>query len=195
VLTPPPALVALATSSLMLTVDPGLDNPAAAAWDRGTLIAASRVKVPDALAELDDIERLERTRRIAELICAWGVAALGGRVPTLVVCEFPQVYTREKSKGDPNVSLMPLASLDGAIAGRLCAYAIAPKPAEWIGQIPKATTGGVKAAWTSVRGAILKSRSRPGELERIVPSHDAVDAYGIGLWILGRLGKSFPGAW
>jgi hypothetical protein len=191
VITPHPELVALATRSRLLAVDPGLKYPAAAAFNCGVLLAASRVRLPRELADLDGVDRGERCRQVAEHVCAWAVGAFGGALPELVVCEFPQIYTREKSKGDPNTSLVPLAGIDVAIAARLCVRVVAPYPGEWVGQIPKATSG---PAWVSVRGRIIRSRLLPGEFERIEETHDAVDSVGVGKWILGMLGKTFPGA-
>jgi len=163
------------------SADPGLRNPAAAVWDRGRLVAASRVKVPKDFSELG---RAERCRRVGVLVAAWirEHAAPSAHV-SVVGVEWPQVYRQGKSKGDPN-DLVPLAGVDVAIACELDAEVLDYLPREWCGGIPKAEKGD---PWASPRGVIVRSRLRDEELAAIVPSHDAVDATGIGLKFLGRL--------
>ena len=111
----------------------------------------------------------------------------------MLVIEWPQVYRAGKSKGDP-ADLLPLVGVGMCLAGLLHPGAIkSPTPAEWIGQLPKSTTGD---PWASARGQRIGSRLSDVERGRVVPSHDAVDAVGIGLYCLGRLERRrvFPGA-
>ncbi|MGN6103510.1 MAG: hypothetical protein ACTHU0_00155 [Kofleriaceae bacterium] len=183
-----PARVRELASAPLLAVDPGTRYPAAALFDRGRLVAASRVPVPRALAKL---ERAERCRQIAKLIAAWALEKTGGPAPRALVFEWPQVYRATKSKGDPN-DLIPLAAIGTAVAALLdVEQVVSPLPREWIGGIPKVETGD---PWASPRGHVLRSRIGVLELSAIVPSHDALDAVGLGMWALGRLDRILLGA-
>ena len=169
----------------LLAVDPGMRFPAAAVFLNGRLTDASRVKVPGALAKLPVGERC---RQVVTLVCAWASARMREGYPSHVVVEHPQVYSRRRSKGDPN-DLLPLAMINGGVAMYFRAPVISPTPSEWIGGIPKAAMGD---PWASPRGRLLQSRLSELERATIVSTHDALDAVGIGLWALGRLGRVFP---
>lgn len=174
---------------ILLAVDPGLLKPAAAVFIDGKLVAAERVKVPGALAKLPVGQR---SMEVAGLIQGWAEQHFHAS-PDVLVIEWPQVYRAGKSKGDP-ADLLPLVGVGMAVAGLLQPGEVkSPTPAEWIGQLPKSTTGD---PWASARGQRIGSRLSDVERGRVVPSHDAVDAVGIGLWSLGRLDRIrvFPGA-
>ncbi len=179
----------------LLAVDPGLRNPAAAFFRAGRLVAASRVQVPAALAKL---EIGERSLAVARLIATWFAEQLplnSWPVDLRIAYEHPQVYQRPKSKGDPN-DLLPLAGVGMCVVGLLGAVVVevhSPTPAEWIGQIPKSTTGD---PWESARGKKIGRRLDDVERAAVVTSHDAIDAAGIGLHVLGRLDRirNFLGA-
>jgi len=180
-----------------VAVDPGVDKPAAAVFDRGELVSASRVKVPRAVNQIDD--EGERARQVAALIEDWARNVAQGTVwggamfvvsPVAVVYELPQIYQRRKSKGNPN-QLVPLAMIGSSVATGFRARVSSPKPGEWIGGIPKDTKGD---PWKSPRGGIIWGRLRAHERERVQATHDAVDATGLGLWALGRLDKVYPGS-
>lgn len=181
-----PARAATLKQGWLLAVDPGVRYPAAAVFHYGQLVAASRVPVPGAYAKLD---RGERCRQIAKLIAAWTPRQTNAAKPAAAVVEWPQIYRAGKSKGDPN-DLLYLAGLDVGIGCELDVPLISPKPDEWIGGVPKATSGD---PWSSPRGGIIRRRLTPVEISNIVVSHDAVDAVGIGLWVLGRLERVLPG--
>lgn len=182
-----------------VSVDPGTRYPAAALWYRGELVVASRVPVPK-LAQLD---RVERCRRIAPLIVSWILDRLAehavasslpvGAIAALAV-EFQEIYRDgprgAKQDADPN-DLLLLACLAGAVAVELGVETISPLPKEW-SMIPKREREH-KDPWTSPRGRVLRSRLRAGEFERIQPTHDAVDAVGIGMKILCRLEPGLAG--
>ena len=171
----------------LLAVDPGAAHPAAALFRGGKLIAAERV----VLEEMTKLSPLDRSVRIAHAVLRWVVGREGR--PRYLVCEWPQVYRPGKGKGDPN-DLILIAGIAGSIAGAL-AMAVAigaeerslvvssPTPGEWAGQVPKSTTGD---PWASARGIRIRSRLSDSEALCVVPSHDAVDAVGIGLYALGR---------
>lgn len=181
--------------SHVLAVDPGIRYPAAALFVDGVLVSASRVKLKTAWAKLPVAERV---LTVAREIRTW----YGGKItvnPTKVdyVFEWPQVYTRLKSKGDPN-DLMPLAGVGMCLAGLLYdqihelgmhSY----KPRDWAGNTPKATTGDPLA---SVRGQRIWARLSEAERATVTLSHDCLDAIGIGLKFLGRFERvvNFIGA-
>lgn len=162
-----------------MAVDPGLLHPAAALFIDGELKKASRVKIPRGVTTRTPI--LERCRAIS-----LAVTDYAGCMPDTLVIEYPQVYTQEKSKGDPN-NLVPLAAMGGALAGLYVnARVLSPRPREWTGNVPKSEDGD---PWQSPRGLRVWSRLTPAERLRVVPSHDAVDAVGLGLFGLGRFDR------
>ena len=172
--------------NILLAVDPGLLHPAAALFINGELQAASRVKVPNAVKGLPVAERC---RTIAQLIREWyeeppyWTGQINVKEPETLVVEWPQIYTADKSKGDPN-NLVPLAGIDGALAAIFAdSKVVSPQPRDWTGNIPKSESGD---PWQSPRGQRVWSRLSPDERNRVVVSHDAIDSVGIGLWGLGR---------
>lgn len=166
----------------VLALDPGLRNPAAAFFRAGVLVSASRVRVPSTLHALPVGERC---RQVAHLVAEWALVASEGSMGELtLVTEWPRVYRAGRSKGDP-ADLIPLAGVGMCLAGLLDCPVVSPTPAEWIGQLPKSLSGDPTA---SARGLRIWSRLSVEERGRVVLSHDAVDAVGIGLHHLGRLG-------
>lgn len=182
----------------LLALDPSFVKPGVALFRGGKLIAAERVKIdPD----YKSMPFAERCGRVASDIIRWGIAHK--MRPRTYAYELPQFYSERDGKtvGDPN-DLRGLIAIGAEIAGTLrlamAGYDISlvvhsPTPAEWAGQIPKATTGD---PWASPRGVRVKSRLSPAELLAVVPSHDAIDAVGIGLFIQGRFSPKhiYPGA-
>lgn len=159
----------------LLAVDPGLRYPAAAVFQGGVLVKASRVKLKGINTKTPI---LERCRVIALSIVDWAQVT-----PDIIVSEYPQVYTRDKSKGDPN-QLIPLAAIGACLAGLFpSTQIISPKPRDWTGNIPKSEDGD---PWASARGRRIWGRLTPAERSCVVPSHDSVDAVGLGLYALGR---------
>jgi hypothetical protein len=170
----------------MLALDPGLNHPAAALFRGGILVSAERVKVGTGLT---DLPTAERCVRVAAAVVRWGMGL--NMNPRWLVVEWPQIYRASKSKGDPN-DLTPLAGIGSALAGMLSVAlsprdiylgVLSPTPAEWAGQVPKSEKGD---PWKSPRGARVRSRLSEAEVTAVLPSHDAVDAVGLGLWALGR---------
>lgn len=167
---------------ILVALDPGANHPAVAIYDCNTLVIASRVPVPGRLSKL---ETGERCRQVASLISGWVLRETLklGRPPQALVYEKPKVYQRGKSKGDP-ADIIMLALIAGGAASALCLPTLSPEPREWIGNIPKADAGD---PWASPRGKIIWARLRAEERGRVVATHDAVDAAGIGLHALRRL--------
>jgi len=186
-----------------VTCDPGVQYPAVAIFDRGTLTHASRVKLP--ATKLREFEEGERVRQIVRL-CWEHVkdrAPLRGRnpnalvssvnpreMPLAVVHEWPQAYTGGKSKNSAT-QLFPLAAIGAGLAIKFDVPAVSPEPARWIGQVPKDDRN--PDCWDSPRGRMIRRRLQEREISAIVPSHDAVDSVGIGLHVLGRLDKTYAG--
>ncbi len=182
----------------LLALDPGLNKPGVALFRGGKLVAAERVKIDRSYAHLPFGERCVR---VAADIMRWGMGH--NMSPRTFVYERPQIYDSRagKGKGDPN-DLLGLVGVASAVAGQLslamamrdvCLSVLSPTPAEWIGQLPKIETGD---PWASPRGIRVRSRISTEEFTSILPSHDAVDATGIGLWAMGRLDivRVLPGA-
>lgn len=180
----PPHVASARMQGWLVAFDPGMLHPAAAVFDRGVLAAASRVKLPGTLKSLPDGER---ARQIAILVREWVLGVTGGVRPVELIVERPQVYRVGRSKGDPN-DLIKLAIVAGCVITELGVLVYAPTPHEWIGNIPKSTTGD---AWASPRGMLLRRRLTELEVLAVAPSHDAVDAAALGAHALGRLGKVY----
>lgn len=165
--------------TVLLAVDPGLRYPAAALFKNGVLIRASRVPIPKGITTKTPI--LERCRGIC-----FALVDYAGTTPDTIVVEYPQVYDASKSKGDPN-HLTPLAAMGGVLAGLYPnSIVMSPKPREWTGNVPKSEDGD---PWESPRGQRVWERLSPAERKNVVPSHDAVDAVGLGLFGLGRFNR------
>lgn len=196
-ISPPAELVARLHASRFLAVDPGTEHPAAAIYDRGELVVASRVKLPTALVRMTgQLMQSERARLIAKCIVEWyrGTFVNGTPPPppSLVIHEWPQIYTYSKGKGNPN-KLIPLAAIGTAVACLFDVEPVSVEPDEWIGQIKKDEDLPNELSWESPRGKFIRSRLTPAEVARVVLSHDAVDAAGIGAWALGKLERRYPG--
>lgn len=195
-ISPPAELVARLRGSRFLAVDPGTEHPAAAIYDRGELQIASRVKLPSALVRMTaQLKQGERSRQIAKCIVAWYWDQSRGpaRVrPEIVLCEWPQIYTYSKGKGNPN-KLIPLAAIGAAVASLFDVEAVSVEPDEWIGNIPKDEDLPLELSWESPRGKFIRSRLSPAEVARVVLSHDAVDSAGVGKWGIGGLERRYPG--
>lgn len=170
----------------LLAIDPSVRSIGAAVFSAGDLIACHRITVP----VLDGEEDGARWVRCAWLVAKW-VSDLTIDTPTTVIFEKPQIYSWSKAKGDPN-QLLGLAGVGAAVAMHYSARSapslfriLSPTPAEWCGQIPKATKGSAKE---SPRAKRILSRLKPGELALVPNQHDVLDAVGLGLHALGRLG-------
>lgn len=164
----------------LLAVDPSVRSPGVALFEGGALVAAARLTVKHG-----DVCDGRRWYEAASAIRSWADErrSFGGLD---IVFERPQIYRAAKSKGDPN-DLIGLAGVAMAVVGlygSILASVSSPTPAEWIGQLPKATKGSAKE---SPRAKRILSRLSPEELKLVPDQHDAIDAVGLGLWRLGRL--------
>jgi hypothetical protein len=168
--------------STLLAVDPSLRCTGVALFVDGRLTAAGVVR--PAIKTGSPVDRAAQiAREVRSYVAQQGVSAWMSEI----VLEWPQVYRAAKSKGDPN-DLLGIAAVCGAVAtywpnSQITAY----KPAEWAGQLPKATSH--KQALASPRGRRVFGRLQGDEVLvwDQLRYHDAVDAVGIGLYHLGRL--------
>lgn len=172
-----------------LALDPSVSSPGLAVFNDGALLRAGRIRP----AVFPDISEGARWQLVSEhlAVAAQTWAGVSLRAFSLVVYERPQIYRATKSKGDPN-DLVALAAIGAAVTATVVAAGSRPRietptPAEWTGQIPK-TTRGKGAAKTSPRALRILSRLSPEEVALVPAQHDAIDAVGLGLHALGRLG-------
>lgn len=169
--------------STLFAVDPSVRSAGCAAFLDGRLIAAWRIVREIELGEAPG----QRWYGIARVI----VASVHQRLPFVtsldeLVFELPQIYTAVKSKGDPN-DLIGLAGVSGTVAGIMAPRKItSPTPAQWAGQVKKATKGSAK---DSPRALRILSRLDAAESALVPNQHDAIDAIGLGLFALGRLAQ------
>lgn len=182
----------------MLCVDPGKSSAGVALFRDEKLQSATCTRLgKDASTDIT-----ARAVELAEAIFTWTRRTLEDAwkgdwhdIDALIV-ECPQVYTRGKSKGDPE-DLLPLVALCGALGARFSAPGNEPivlqtyRPRDW-----KGTVDG------DIMCARIEARLREtGELDAVRERtktfrHNAIDACGIGLYRLGRLNRErvFPGA-
>ena len=150
----------------MISIDPGLRSCGVALWNDSTLTSAFLLKGspknigPDAWQEM----------RAALIPYSY-------QFPHAVI-EFPQVYVRSRSKGDPN-DLLQIAAIVGGLSALFTNVEVV-RPAEWKGQVPKEVTR-----------ARAQARLSAGEISRVsLPTksleHNVWDAIGIGLWKIKR---------
>jgi hypothetical protein len=182
---------------MLLAVDPGVRSPGVALFHHGVLHDAARITGSSST----DGDHGARWLEVAYNIVNWAFSKSGGWKTLHVVFEKPQIYTWSKSKGDPN-DLIGLAGIGGAVCGLLHSQhpvkVSSPKPDEWIGQLSKVCPtckGKAKkkcsdchgSAWETPRGRRIRSRLSPAELALVPDQNDAIDAVGLGLFVLSRL--------
>lgn len=178
----------------LLALDPSVRSPGAAIFRDDVLIFAGKVTIKGTTGLW--IHEGARWQYVIERIVDWAKEH-DCIYPDMIVYERPQIYTASKSKGDPN-DLIALAAIGAGVVAHYQAViwerypqstkrinVSTPTPAQWAGQIPKATKGSAK---DSPRAQRIMSRLSPIELARVPNQHDALDAIGLGLHALGRLG-------
>lgn len=175
----------------LIAVDPSIRSPGVALFRAGVLVAADRVKIDE---DVHELEIGMRCARVAADIVRWSMEVRAS--PRFLVVEWPVIYPGRRAKAGRQVKpkdILTLAGVAGAVAG-IFGAALAhrgvgllvksPTPAEWVGQLPKATDGD---PLESPRGGLIASVLSPAELALVPKKHDAVDAVGLGLWGLNRL--------
>jgi len=180
---------------MLLALDPGMNSPGIAIFDNSGLMHAQSVSIPESFAEFNDGTRWlyvaqQIVHEASKYLGAWRLD---------VIFERPQWYAAAKSKGDPN-QLAGVAGVAACVTGILSArhllQVFSPKPAEWVGQLPKTckTCGANKkkcsacggSAWNTPRGRRIRSRLSDAEFAHCPDQNDAIDAVGLGLWRVGR---------
>jgi hypothetical protein len=178
---------------LLLSIDPALHGCGCALWEEGTLIAAGYA--PTALGRATNVEMVARAVQSAFAAHQWALKQ--GRSPYgQLVFELPQIYQRgaNKSKGDPNKNVLPLAMVGAALAMQSFAQVSTYQPHAWKGTTQKPKS--VKEEVDEGKVYIIKQRALDrlldvekakidwsGSVER---SWDVADAIAIGLHHLGR---------
>lgn len=168
---------------MIVTIDPGLHHTGVAIWDhhlgRYFLKRAHLVTVHcDNLAETAYLQARE--------------AFIGDYPFEAVIVELPQVYTRDKSKGDPN-DLIAVAAVAGAIMDHYIRYSTSETdkqlvlPFAWKGNVPKET----KSKQNPIKNRCVADLV-PQEMGNVVLpkavkiQHNVWDAVGLGLWYLKK---------
>lgn len=156
----------------LLAFDPAVHHVAWAAFDGGRLARCELVRDKKLGAALE-----QRFR------------ASSGWQPMRVLIEIPQVYEQRKWEGDPN-DLIDVAVTVGRVAqafGPEGPAAEFVRPRRWKGTAPKEVVGRwIVKRLDDAEQNVLRTAKAP------VPAslhHNIVDAIGIGLWALGRLGR------
>lgn len=137
------------------------------------------------------LEDAPRASAIAAAIVDWAVDVSCSQVFTAAAFEWPQIYREKMAKGVRPADLLKILAVACSAVGMLAAVCpelkvIARTPRELWDQVPKSTEGD---PWLSMRGVRVKSRLNPSELVSCEASHDAIDAVGIGLIVLGRFDR------
>lgn len=167
---------------ILLAIDPSIRSVGAALFRNGDLIAAARLTIKPNLTKSMG-ERVQDARRA---IIQW-VVEMVANYPDTIAFEWPQIY----AKDTPAVAnaVVSMAAVGSAVAGKI-SHAVGVRVLTWVprdiwGQLPKCKTG---SALNSPRGQRIWSRLSEAERAVVVDQHDSLDAVGIGLHSLGRLG-------
>lgn len=166
----------------LVALDPSIVSPGVAVFRDGVLYANCVLKIP-ADTKLNHAERCSVA---AGAIVTWlGNNQISARY---IAFEWPQIYQTDT----PAVSnaVLYMIGVDMAVTTALVACSGIERvysylPAEIWNNLPKCKTG---SSFTSPRGVRVASRLSNAERVVAVDQHDAVDAIGIGLHTLGRLG-------
>jgi Holliday junction resolvasome RuvABC endonuclease subunit len=178
---------------LLLSIDPALHGCGCALWDSGTLKAAGYAA--SAIGRSTDVETVARAVQSAFAAHQWAMK-IGPHCYDQLVFELPQIYQRgaNKSKGDPNKNVLPLAMVGAALAMQSFAQVSTYQPHTWKGttQKPKSVReevveGKVYVIKTRVKERLLDVEKAvvdwTGSVEH---SWDVADAIAIGLHHLDR---------
>lgn len=182
-----PVSMRVTVNTALIALDPGLLHPAAARFNAGRLVRAARTNVEASWSKLGIAQR---QLTIAQAIVDWAkhVEIDHSLEPARhVVFEYPQVYSETKAMGVRPKDLLAILGVAevtvGILAGRAHLRVYGPTPAEVWGKLPKATEGDPRE---NPRGARVWSRLDADERRGLELTHDAFDAAGLGLWLLGR---------
>ncbi len=169
----------------LIGLDPGIQSPGIAIFRNETLYASGVLKLGTMPGN-----HAAKCMYAANAIVTWLVNQQAR--PTRVAYEWPQIYnTDTPAKANAvlymcgvDLSVTAMLTIDGYSQGRAI-EALSYLPAEIWNSLPKSKTGD---AFESPRGRRIASRLSQTERTLAVNQHDAIDAIGIGLHALGRLG-------
>ena len=163
---------------MILTIDPGTKHAGVACWfeyQNSYLLHHAFL----AVCANSSLEASVMSMPHACCPAGWPHAARGHWLDQVVV-ELPQVYTRDKSKGNPN-DLIKVAAVAGALLkGILADRQMFVLPAEWKGNAPKEVTE------NRCRVDLSAEELDRVELPAKSLQHNVWDAIGIGLWFLKK---------
>jgi len=166
----------------LVAIDPGLRLAGLAVFADGVLVHAELVQTRKAAK--DEMDPLRLNAHVAAYLTRSVREHVRGSDPLTVVAEWPRVFGRGRSKGDPN-DLLPLAGCSAACVARLQPqHALAVRPDEWKGTMP--TEGVLESRVLARLGPALGVYDR-ARLNAKSLAHNVTDAVGIGLWALGEL--------
>lgn len=169
----------------LVAIDPGIQCPGVAVFRDGVLYANAFLRLGTTQGN-----HAQKSASAAESICSWLHNNLAK--PIAVAYEWPQIY-QDDTPARAN-AVIYMAAVDSYVSAtlRLEGYSqgrdvqlLSYLPAEIWHSLPKRKTGSSKE---SPRGLRVCSRLSFMELAILPDQHDALDACGIGLHALGRLG-------
>lgn len=165
----------------LLSIDPSVRAAGIAIFDRNKLVYTNVLR-PSAV-----VQTMQGVSDVMDLAQeAWEKTMGVSFSPETLVVELPQIYQQAQLKGDPN-DLIPLAIMAGRLWERFKPKnMMLPLPKEWKGQRPK----DVVTAATLSKLCKREIEIFNDDLIRVPNGlrHNAMDAIGLGLWSLKRLG-------
>ena len=173
---------------IVLSIDPAIHGCGCALWYDGKLVAAGYAR-----NTVKDADIVGRCVGSAKAVLSWCYNA--SALPDMLVVELPQVYSRgaNKTKGDPNKCVLPLAMVDAAIAASFSAVDVTSyQPSAWKGNTHKPERVADSEYVILHR---VKKRLTPEELAEVdwtgsvERSWDVADAIGVGLFYLGKFDR------
>jgi hypothetical protein len=177
----------MTASKTVIAFDPGLREAGLAVFKDGVLTFATLVQSKEKKARGGRAWWFMGSAVRAALV---NVVYLGGepgifRKPFTFVSEIPQVYREGKSANVDPEDLTNLTGVVGAVIGFLDPDEVETYvPAQWKGQVPKEIHNRrIIATLTPNEQTLLANVKCPVSLK-----HNVVDAVGIGLFALGRMG-------
>lgn len=165
----------------LISLDPGLREAGLAVFTGGLLTSAFLVRNPNT-KDRGGKAWVDMGREVDIIL---GEAASTETSLFTFVSEIPQVYREGKSANVSPDDLTNLTGVVGCVIGFLDPSEVKTYvPAEWKGQVPKKIHNKrIIAALSSTEVAALDAVKCPASLK-----HNVVDAIGVGLFELGRMG-------
>lgn len=167
----------------LVAIDPGLRHAGVAVFESGVLVGAECVRARERDLHSDD--PLVLNAHVAGYVVRFVREFVRAGSAVEVVAEWPRVFGRGRSKGDPN-DLLPLAGCSAACVARIQPERVrCVRPDEWKGTMPTDTVVAgrvstrLNADETHVYGRAIHTAGK-------TLGHNVTDAVGIGLHRLAR---------